>query len=311
MMKRELSVIFDMTRHCLWNCAICCMGATSDKSKCGDELNFEEKLQAVDKIAQAGQIRNVRVDFSGGEIFMDLDNVRVIEHATRLLGREKVGISTSGYRIDDAMAKRLADCIADCEMTMDTVPGDSYPLRPDGYAYAAAKAIPFLKKYGITTGIQTVLAHSNCNADGLCALYDWLCQHGVDRWSILRFYPSGRGAAYPEEKISEAKEAWAVKFITDMDAANPSADKPVIDFHYTMKGHKKYSAECRCVKKSIGIMPNGDVTSCFWAVNAETGIVEPRFHLGNLREQSLIDIISGEKAAYWMSCYHGCELGAA
>lgn len=308
-MKSDLTIVYDVTGKCPWNCPICCMGATSGGS--GDELTYEEKKQVVEKIAQAGQIRNVRVDFSGGEIFTDMNNVEVIEYAAGLLGRENIGISASGYRIDDAMAKRLAGCVSDCEMTMDTPPGCKYALRPKGYAIAAARAIPFLKKYGITTGIQTVLAHSNCNAENLCALYDWLCGQGVDCWSILRFYPSGRGAAYPKERISEEEEAWAVRFITEMGNANPQKTKPAIDFHYTMKGHKKHSLECRCVKKSIGIMPNGDVTSCFWAVDAGTGIIDAKYRLGNLRQQSLIEIIQGEKAAYWLNCYHSCELGAA
>ena len=58
-------------------------------------------------------------------------------------------------------------------------------------------------------------------------------------------------------------------------------------------------------------MPNGTVTSCFWAVDAGTRIVDAKYELGNLRQQSLVDILQGEKAAYWMKCRHGCELGAA
>ena len=310
-MGSKLSVIYDMTYKCPWNCPICCMGATSCGDEDRDELALGEKKRIVEKIAEAKKMRQVRIDFSGGEIFTNLDNVEVIEYAAELLGRENIGISSSGYLIGDAMARRLAGCISDCEMTMDTVPGSKYALRPDGYPLAAAAAVPFLKKYGITTGIQTVLAHSNCNAENLRSLYGWLCQNGVDCWSILRFYPSGRGAAYPQERISEEEEAWAVRFITEMGESYPGKNNPVIDFHYTMKGHKKYSTECRCVKKSIGIMPNGTVTSCFWAVDAGTRIVDARYELGNLRRQSLVDILQGEKAAYWMKCHHGCELGAA
>ena len=139
----------------------------------------------------------------------------------------------------------------------------------------------------------------------------WVCQEGIDCWSLLKFYPSGRGAAYPHEKLDPDQEVWAVRFIQQLDEANPSPDKPKVDFHYTMKGHPKHSDECRCVKKSIGIMPDGSVTSCFWAVDANTGIIAPKFKLGNLREQSLTDIISGAAAKYWLCCSHHCELTAA
>ena len=222
-----------------------------------DELTLGEKKRIVEKIAEAKKMRQVRIDFSGGEIFTNLDNVEVIEYAAELLGRENIGISSSGYRIGDDMARRLAGCISDCEMTMDTVPGSKYALRPEGYSLAAAKAVPFLKKYGIATGIQTVLAHSNCNEENLRSLYDWLCRHGVDCWSILRFYPSGRGAAYPQERISQEEEAWAVRFITEMGEANPDNSKPAIDFHYTMKGHKKSVRNAAVSKNPLASCPMG------------------------------------------------------
>lgn len=310
-MKDYLSIVYDMTALCPWNCPICCMGATTDQSVCSRELSYEQKLEVIKKIADAARLRNIRIDFSGGELFTDERNVNVIEYASRLLGQEHIGISSSGYKIDDRMARRLSNCISECEMTMDTVPGRPYPLRPAGYALTAAKAVPFLKKHGITTGIQTVLARSNCREDILRDLYQWICNEGIDCWSLLKFYPSGRGKAYPQEKLDPEQEDWAVRFIQEMHEANPSGEKPKVDFHYTMKGHPKHSAECRCVKKSIGIMPDGNVTSCFWAVDADTGIISPKFSLGNLKEQSLTDIINGEKAAYWLDCSHHCELEAA
>lgn len=310
-MMNNLSIVYDVTRQCPWNCAICCMGAEMKKNECVRELSFEEKMDVVEKIAEVKHIRNVRVDFSGGEIFTDMRNVEVIEHAAEILGCENIGISSSGYMIDDKLARRLSKCICECEMTMDVAPGQSYSLRPRGYALAAAKAVPFLKKYGITTGIQTVLAQSNCQEKILRDIYSWICNEGVECWSLLKFYPSGRGADYPEEQLNEEMEAWVVGIIQEMHRRNTAKHKPKIDFHYTMKGHEKYSDECRCVKKSIGIMPDGEVTACFWAVDSNTGIIAPKFRLGNLKEQTLTDIILGEKAEYWMNCRHCCELKAA
>lgn len=310
-MKTKLSVIYDMTKRCPWNCSICCMGATSGKNSLGDELDLDRKLSLMEDLAVVDLFRDVHIDFSGGEIFTNMDNILVIEKAAELLDKEKVGISSSGYRIDDAVAKRLSHCISDCEMTMDVVPGQNYHLRPIGYAVAAAKAIPHLQRYGIGTGIQTVLAHSNCNEETLRSLYEYLCDAGVDNWSILKFYPSGRGANYPEEALTEEEETWAVEFIKSLDAENQSSKKPEIDFHYTMKGHKKYSKECRCVRKSIGIMPDGAVTSCFWAIDSDTGVIDTKYLLGSVKEDSLAEIITGERAAYWMYCTHKCELSAA
>lgn len=308
-MNSDLSIVYDMTRRCPWRCSICCMGAEPGPEALEGELPQSRKLSIIDEAAALE--RNVRIDFSGGEIFTDVSNLDVIEHAAAVLGRERVGISCSGYRIDDEAARRLSRAVSECEMTMDVPPGDRYALRPSGYALAAANALPYLQRYGITTGIQTVLARSNTNADVLTRLYRWLCQHQVDNWSLLRFFPQGRGANFGDECLSDQEGQWAVSFIQGLSNANPSSRKPKVDFHYTLKGHAKYTCECRCVRKSIGIMPDGRVTACFWAVNANTGIIDPKYLLGSLRENTLGEILSGERALYWSDQIHCCELNVA
>lgn len=310
-MKSKLSVIYDITKKCPWDCSICCMGACSGDDALMDELSLECKMRLMDDLKQVNQFRDVSIDFSGGEIFTNMDNVMVVEKAASLLGKDRVGISTSGFLVDDKLAERLSYCISECEMTMDVVPGQHYALRPIGYAVAAARAIPHLQRYGINVGIQTVLARSNCNEKALQDIYRYLCEAGVDQWSILKFYPSGRGANYASEVLTKAEEEWAVKFITALDDANTSVNKPKIDFHYTMKGHKKFSTDCRCVRKSIGILPDGMVTSCFWAVDSTTGIIDPKYMLGSVKESSLVEILNNKKSAYWLACSHVCELSVA
>lgn len=310
-MKSKLSVIYDITKKCPWNCCICCMGASSGCDAIANELSLERKLSLMNDLEEVNAFRDVSIDFSGGEIFTNEENICVVEKAASILGKEKVGISTSGFLMTPELAKRLSSCICECEMTMDVVPGQEYALRPKGYAIAAANAIPHLQKHNITIGIQTVLAHSNCNKKTLREIYEYLCRAGVEKWSILKFYPSGRGADYKHEVLSCEEEAWAVEYITDLDFQNPSAKKPAIDFHYTMKGHKKHSDECRCVRKSIGILPDGTVTSCFWAVDSSTGIIEPKYLLGSVKDNRLVEILKNNKSAYWMDCPHSCELAVA
>lgn len=309
--RSKLSVVYDITKQCPWNCNICCMGAISSCEALKGELSLERKLSLMDDLAEVNQTRDVHIDFSGGEIFTNMDHLLVVEKAANLLGKEKIGISTSGFMMSDYLAEILSHSISDCELTMDTIPGHAYPLRPIGYAIAAANALPHLQKYGIRTGIQTVLAHSNCTEKILYDLYEYLCDMGVDNWSLLKFYPSGRGKNYTHECLTKEEEDWAVKFITDLDASNHADRKPEIDFHYTMKGHKKYSAECRCVRKSIGILPDGTVTSCFWAVDSSTNVVNPKFCLGTVTQNTVEEILTGERAMYWMSCAHKCDLSVA
>ena len=101
-----------------------------------------------------------------------------------------------------------------------------------------------------------------------------------------------------------------VHMVQEMVASLPVGHKPEVDFHYLMPGHKKYTSVCRCVRHSIGILPNGDVVACFWALDSSTGAVDPKFLLGNVKGNSLLEILNGEKARYWSDCEHCCELGS-
>lgn len=307
-MKNKLSIVYDITKECPLNCPICCMGAHSGKEARKGELSFEEKLELAEQFAELSEEYDIRIDFSGGEILTDENDLKIVRKASEILGKDKIGISMSGYEVDDKMAAEISEYASECEMTMDVIPGRLYRLRPKVYSEYAAKAIPHLKRHGVTVGIQTVLANSNCNESNLRELYAYLLAAGVDNWSLLKFYPSGRGANFSNEALSKSAELWSVKFIRGLDENTYLTCKPKIDFHYTMEGHKKHDVECRCVKKSIGILPNGDVTSCFWAVDSETGIISPKFNLGNVKRMTLLEIMRSEKARYWSNCAHICEL---
>lgn len=309
---KKLSVIYDVTALCPWNCAICCMGATSDKACRSNELTQEQKLDIVCQVKELNEHDyDVRVDLSGGELFTDIPaHMELLAAFSDALGREKIGVSCSGYGIDRKLAKFLGRTVHDVEMTMDVVPYQSYKLRRTTYSVAAAKAVPLLKEAGCKVGLQTVASTYNSSYVDALAVFAWACANGVDNWSILRFFPSGRGADYPEAAMTDDQCAGYVRMVQDMAASLPVGHKPEVDFHYLMPGHKKYTDVCRCVRHSIGILPNGDVVACFWALDSNTGTVDPKFLLGNVKDNSLLEILNGERAHYWSDCEHCCELGS-
>ena len=312
MEARKLSVIYDVTALCPWNCAICCMGATSDRSCLRKELTQERKLSVVPMLAELRDNGyDVSVDLSGGELFTDIpSHTELIAKLSEALGRDKVGVSCSGFGIDAKLAEFLAGTVSEVEMTMDVVPYREYALRPVSYSVAAAKAVSKLKAAGVKVGIQTVASsYNNGYADAL-SVFSWVCANGVDKWSILRFFASGRGAAFPEAALTDAQCEAYVHMVQEI-ASNPKVGhKPEVDFHYLMPGHKKHDGLCRCVRKSIGILPDGNVVACFWALDSNTGAIDPKFLLGNVRQNSLLEILNGERALYWSECTHRCELGA-
>lgn len=310
MKQKKLSVIYDVTRQCPHDCAICCMGASADPLCRRDELTREQKLHLVRQIKDLRDSGcDVRIDLSGGEIFVDKPlHIELIKALSDALGKDKVGVSCSGYGIDKELAEFLAKNVSDVEMTMDIVPYQPYKLRPIGYSIGAARAVGLLKKAGVRVGLQTVVSSYNCSYDDALSVFAWICANGVDNWSLLRFYPSGKGAAFPEAAMNDSECAEYVRMVRDMVSRNPVLHKPEVDFHYTMPGHPKYSEVCRCVRHSIGILPNGDVVACFWALDSSTGAVDPKYLLGNVKDNSLLEILDGERAHYWSDCEHCCEL---
>ena len=306
----SLSIIWDTTLHCPWDCSICCMGATSDRTCVRNELSLSQKLAVVQQIAEVCENGyNVRTDLSGGEIFTNTDeHKKVIRALSDVLGKDKVGVSCSGYGIDKELAEFLGETVSDVEMTMDVVPHRRYKLRPTGYSVAAAKAVSKLKEAGCKVGIQTVVSTYNSDYMDAMSVFSWACVTGVDNWSLLRFFPSGRGNDHPEAAMTNAQCEEFVRMVREMVDKTPARHKPEVDFHYLMPGHKKHTDVCRCVRHSIGILPNGDVVSCFWALDSATGAISPKFFLGNVKEQSLLEILNSEKAHYWSDCLHHCEL---
>ena len=308
---KKLSIIYDVTALCPWNCAICCMGATSDRACLKNELTLEQKLSVAEQVAELRRNGyDVRIDLSGGELFTNIpEHTKLLSAFSDVLGRDNVGVSCSGFGIDKKLAEFLGKTVHDVEMTMDVVPYRQYPLRRDGYSLAAARAVPLLKAADCEVGLQTVAStYNNSYADAL-AVFAWACANGVDNWSILRFFPSGRGADFPEAYMTDEECAAYVRMVQDIAANHPVSHKPKVDFHYLMPGHEKYTNVCRCVRHSVGILPNGDVVACFWALDTNTGAVDPKFLLGNVKEQSLLEILNGERAKYWSDCEHCCELG--
>lgn len=199
----RLSIIWNLTRACVWNCKFCCVSAKSQKNfermnKNHDsnfkyeniELNFNEKIQIIDQLSKI----DCRIDFSGGELLIDPLNIKIIEYASKTFGKDKIGISISGAFVDDYIIKTLKNSVNEVEITLDYIPFKPYLLRQVGYHEYAANAIQKCVANGIYVGAQTVLTTENIFKDRIDELFLWLINNNVNEWSLLRFFPVGRGS---------------------------------------------------------------------------------------------------------------------
>ena len=295
-----LSIIWNITNHCPWNCPFCVIDAGIDCQRA--ELTYSEKLTVIEHLRGI----DCRVDLSGGEVmFNRKEHLPLIAYLSCVIGRERLGISCSGSYIGDSEAVFLSRYVANVEMTMDAHPEWDFPHRPRGYHVTAGKAADFLTAEGIRVGMQTVVTRDHMlNPKLFDDLHGWLCEHRISEWSLLRYFPSGRGVNYPELALSDAENLALVMRARRLCSRTNS---PSLDVHYLMPGTEKDN-HCRCVRKSIGILPNGDVTSCFWGLDGSGDIKEKRFYLGNLLEAPLYRILRGINAIYWNGYFGGCPL---
>lgn len=301
-MEKRLSIIWNVTYKCPWKCKFCVMDAGSCGAPKKKELSLEEKLQICRNI----DIPNVKVDLSGGEVMCDKTHLTLIDELSKKLGKEYVGISTSGFKIDkdEEIAKFLSTRVHDVEMTMDAIPGIHYCYREDAYHETAGNAAKNLKKAGIYTGLQTVLTREHMeHQELLIGLRDFMVENKIDEWSIIRYYPSGRGEHFKNLAMTDEENRNLVNKISNMCKGTGIN----LDIHYLLPGSKKDS-QCRCVKKSIGILPDGNVTACFWGLDDSGSIKDSKFYLGNLLEQPLSEILESKNAMYWKSYCGGCPL---
>ena len=303
--KNRISVIWNVTRACCWNCKFCCVDAVYTGKKIlnethENELCLKDKIGVIDKLAK----HNVRVDFSGGELFTNPENFMLIEYASRKLGRNNIGVSISGAFLDDELIKRLAKLVHDVEITLDCRPYEFYESRPNGYHEYAAHALAELSKYDVITGAQTVITKENMSKLRIGELFHWLEKNNIKEWSILRFFPSGRGRKFQSITPTHLEYCKVVDYIKEITSKS-SID---VHFQYLLPNHEKYTLEYRAVKKSIGILPDGNVISCFWALGEKANIDNDKFNLGNITKQSLEEILNSENALYWKNSCNTCMI---
>lgn len=296
----QLSIIWNVTNRCPWNCAFCVMDAGINCSR--TELSMEDKMKAIDHLTGI----DCKVDLSGGEVMLNRkDHMPLIKTLSEKVGKKCLGISCSGAFIGTEDAAFLAEYVSDVEMTMDAVPKRCFPNRPEHYHEIAGQAADNLKIAGVKVGLQTVVTRDHLNNPSILdELYTWMREHRIDEWSLIRYFPAGRGINYPELELSDEENKIIVDYVKDLCDYE---SLPNLDIHYLMPGSGKDS-RCRCVKKSIGILPDGSVTACFWGLDIQGNIKDSKFYLGNICDDVLPNILNSDNAKYWFDYCGKCPL---
>ena len=84
----SLSIIWNVTNRCPWNCAFCVMDAGINCSRA--ELSMEDKMKAINHLTGI----DCKVDLSGGEVMLNRnDHMPLIKALSKKIGKKHLGIS--------------------------------------------------------------------------------------------------------------------------------------------------------------------------------------------------------------------------
>lgn len=288
-----MDVIWNLTRACPWDCAICCVSGfhicnttehiiqSAQKEK-GKELTLAEKLTVLKILAD----KDFEIDFSGGDPLYYDEDFRVVEQATRWLPARKISVSMTGSKITDAKLELLKK-VSVVEFTLDNLPETENIFRPRGYNFASMIAIKKCVAAGIKTRVVTVLYSATISKENLENVYRWLCENNISEWELLRFYPVGKAAKLVEITPSNSKYLNIMKFLRGFHGFTK------IFFQHSLKILEGV-LKCPAVINSVGILPDGQVTACAWAID-ENCCPFKNFHLGKLPEDYLDEMLDSAR----------------
>lgn len=288
-----MDVIWNLTRACPWDCAICCVSAlhicnTTEyyiqviQKEQGRELTLAEKLSVLRTLSD----RDFNIDFSGGDPLYYDEDFRVVEQATRWLPSKKIGVSMTGSKITDTKLELLKR-VGVVEFTLDNLPEMENPFRPQGYNLASMLAMKKCVAAGIKVRAVTVLYPPTISQESLESVYHWVCENNIPEWELLRFYPVGRATKLPKFTPSNSEYLTAMKFLRTLHGFTK------IFFQHSLR-ILEGTINCPAVVESMGILPDGQVTACAWAIDRNCCPFEG-FRLGKLPEDDLDEILENAR----------------
>ncbi len=289
-----MDVIWNLTRICPWDCAICCVTAlhACETSKFylkrrqkdyGMELSLADKIQALRDLCNEG----FNIDFSGGDPLYYDEDLQVVEQATMWLPADKINVSMTGVELT-ARKIELLRKVKDVEFTIDSPPNVQNFARPEGYHLGSIMALRECIGAGIRTRAITVLYPLTMRELNLRKVYEILCELGVPEWELLRFYPVGKARRF--YRLNPSKE----DYLRVMALLRTFRGPTKIFFQHSLR-ILEGDGICPAVHEALGIFPDGSVSACAWAVNIQAQPISDCFRLGKIPEQKIGDIVKAAK----------------
>lgn len=285
-----MDVIWNLTRICPWDCAICCVTALHAcettklylkrrQNDYGKELSLAEKMQALRDLCDEA----FNIDFSGGDPLYYNEDLQVVEQATMWLPSDKISVSMTGVDLTERKIELLRK-VKNVEFTIDSPPDAKNFARSEGYHLSSVIALKECVSAGIRTRAVTVLYPLTMRKSNLREVYQLLCKLGVPEWELLRFYSVGKAKRFSRLTLSKDD------YLKTMALLRTFRGPTKIFFQHSLRILEE-DGVCPAVNQSLGIFPDGSVSACAWAINVQAQPINEYFMLGKMPKQKIRDII--------------------
>lgn len=290
--KRPLKIIWNITRECGLNCSMCATHSTNRK-----ELDLSQKRQVLENLLSSN-IYFTEFDFAGGDPLFKPESRVFILMAIKLIKNFSITTTYRGVSElinDETIGETEKNKLLDhCELTIDSDNSDSVRgennYSDENYAIIA-KIVNRMRKVSINIPITK----TDLNGDKIRVVAERI--NGLDirknriTVNLLRLMPVGR---FSLDKYPDNYDP--LKYITEFSKYIHSDIN--VNIHCALRGAKCDLVDnCGMGQSKIGIDEAGNVFACAWAgYISSKNIVDNPFYLGNLTEQSLIDILQLPRA---------------
>lgn len=310
-----IHVIWNITKECPYNCAIC---ATQDNSR--KELTTEDKLKVLDHIFSAKDSIST-LDFAGGDPMYSNGNRNVIMQAINSLGEEHVSITTTGkgiQSINDVSEEELSKLLKRCEITIDASHDNlseeslvsTFSRNSSEYCAHNYTQIQSTSENIRNLMINIPLINDDLNDNEISNLITKLenLKHNYTEIQIeaqiIRLMPVG---ALNNVEKDQYKKYQPIKTAKKIKARIEGIGIPC-RYHCSLRVLPEIGVcdnRCNMLERKIGIDCSGNVFACTWGAYLRLPenhkISQNPFYLGNLISTDLAHILSdhtGKTEAY-------------
>lgn len=313
--KKPKTCLLTVTNSCVLQCKMCNLWQLDTAE---NEINIADCKEFIDSLSQFGP-EPIEVHLIGGESLIKKDILELIRHIAER-GYRTV-ITSSGYTIDERMAKALLDSgLSMLNLSLDSLEApihnslrgrqDCFMRVMDAMRYCARS-----KKDGFKIGINTVI--SACNLDTIIELAEWVNNNkdldSIYFMAVMR--PFGAPIDWQWYKKKEYGFLWpkdtakldsVIDALIELKQKKYKIENPVgqfEDFRLYFHSPDKFIKDRKCslTHHAINVNALGDIYLCFFMDK-----------LGNIKTDNVIQLWNSDKALevrnQMRACKNNCEL---